>query len=100
METPASNDSVDLPIDRAVRIVGGLSVLAKLVGVSAPTVHEWTTDKRQVPARRCKAIELATSGQVTVQQLRPADWQDYWPELAQAPAIHAPVASNSVAHGA
>lgn len=31
----------------------------------------------------CVAIERATSGHVTRKTLRPADWQDIWPELVQ-----------------
>ncbi len=32
----------------------------------------------------CVAIELATEGKVTRQDLRPDDWQAIWPELAEA----------------
>lgn len=31
----------------------------------------------------CVLIERATGGQVTRKDLRPDDWQDIWPELAQ-----------------
>ena len=31
----------------------------------------------------CVLIERATGGQVTRKDLRPNDWQDIWPELAQ-----------------
>jgi len=36
-----------------------------------------------VPIARCLAIERATSGAVTRRDLRPDDWQDIWPELAE-----------------
>jgi len=65
--------------------VGGLSTLANMVGVSAPTVHEWKTKRRPVPVLRCLSIVRATNGAVTLQELRPNDWQQIWPELAQAP---------------
>jgi len=71
-------------MEKAVRAAGGVSKLARLLGVTAPTVHEWKTSKRPVPAARCSAIVRVTNGAVTLQELRPADWQDYWPELANA----------------
>ncbi|MDO9235982.1 MAG: Cro/CI family transcriptional regulator [Aquabacterium sp.] len=74
--------------------------LANAVGVSPPVVSDWCTGKKAVPLERCVAIERATNGEVTRQDLRPDDWQDIWPELAQAPATIAPVATESVAPAA
>lgn len=58
----------------------------------------------------CVRIELESGGVITRPMLRPDDWQDIWPELAdskpnqpQAPAHQARVAINSeameAAHG-
>lgn len=74
------------PVDRAAHLVGGLSALASIVGVAPPTVHEWKTLKRPVPVQRCLAISQATNGAVTLQELRPHDWQKIWPELG-TPAV-------------
>ena len=80
------------PVDHAAQMVGGLTALARLLGVSVPTVHEWKTNKRPVPISRCFGIENVTNGAVTRQQLRPDDWQNIWPELAQSPTTHQPAA--------
>lgn len=85
------------PIERAASVVGGLSALAELVGVSPPTVHEWKTGKRPVPVLRCVSISIATGGVVTLKELRPDDWQKIWPEPAQAPANHAQEATKPIA---
>lgn len=85
------------PIEKAAQVVGGLTKLANMLGVSPPTVHEWKTLKRKVPAARCKSIVMAANGAVTLQELRPNDWQDYWPELAAAPANTAHAATEKVA---
>jgi len=77
------------PVDKAARMVGGLTTLAKLLGVSAPTVHEWKTNKRPVPVLRCVSISQATKGAVTLQDLRPNDWQKIWPELSIQQQEHA-----------
>ena len=69
-------------IGLAIQTMGGLTALARSIGVSAPTVHEWKTLKRPVPVGRCIAIEHATNGVVTRRDLRPDDWQNIWPELA------------------
>lgn len=70
-----------LPIERAVTAAGGISKLAAALGVTPPTVHEWITHKRAVPASRCQAIVRFTKGAVSLQELRPNDWADYWPNL-------------------
>jgi DNA-binding transcriptional regulator YdaS (Cro superfamily) len=57
------------PIARASAIAGGQAALAKLVGVTPQAVNNW--HRTSVPAERCRAIEAATSGQVTVHELRP-----------------------------
>lgn len=62
-------------IREACRIVGGQAVLARLLMVSPPTVNQWVSGTRQVPAERCPAIEKATDGAVTCEELRPdVDW--------------------------
>lgn len=45
--------------------------MARLFGISAQAVCKW----RSVPAERCPAIERATGGTVTCEELRPdVDW--------------------------
>ena len=73
---------VNTSIQRASTAVGGQASLARIVGVSAPTVNQWATGKRPVPLDRCVAIEKATGGVVTRRELRPDDWRAVWPELA------------------
>lgn len=70
---------------RAIEVVGGASKLATVLGVSLQAVCFWRDGKRQMPVQHCSAIERATGGQVTRQDLRPSDWQDIWPELAAKP---------------
>ncbi|GAA0493556.1 helix-turn-helix domain-containing protein [Pigmentiphaga daeguensis] len=71
-----------LPIRTACDIFGGQSALARRLGVSAVTVNQWLKHERPVPAARCVAIERATNGAVTRQELRPHDWAEIWPELS------------------
>lgn len=85
------------PIERAVLAAGGVSKLAAALGVTPPTVHEWVTAKRQVPAGRCQAIVRLTSGAVKLQELRPDDWAAYWPELAPAHATPNDAAIETIA---
>lgn len=65
-------------------------MLARLLHVSAAAVNQWVSGVRPVPARHCSAIEQATKGAVTRKDLRPKDWADYWPELAQAKDLDKP----------
>lgn len=57
------------PILKACVAVGGVSRLAGLLSVTPPTVSQWVSGRRQVPAERCPAIEKATG--VTCEELRP-----------------------------
>jgi DNA-binding transcriptional regulator YdaS (Cro superfamily) len=72
-------------------------LLAKAVGVQPSYVSDWVTGKKAVPAARCHAIVRLTNGAVTLQELRPDDWADYWPNLAASPANAGECAICSVA---
>lgn len=60
--------------------------------MSVPAAHQWLTGLRRVPPDRCPAIERATGGQVTVDELRPdVRWvrvpDPTWPHPDGRPAI-------------
>ena len=55
------------------------------LGVSAQVVSNWKA-RDMVPIEHCAAIEIATDGAVTRQELRPDDWRSIWPELADKAA--------------
>ena len=44
----------------------------------------WANGKQPIPPKRCVLIERVTAGELTRQKLRPDDWPDHWPELADA----------------
>jgi DNA-binding transcriptional regulator YdaS (Cro superfamily) len=56
--------------------------LAQKVGVSQSMISQISNGSRPCPIPTCVAIEKATNGQVTRQDLRPEDWEQIWPELA------------------
>lgn len=63
------------PIEKARDIVGGTTALAKLLKLEPPTVSEWISGKRPVPAEHCPEIERATGGAVRCEELCPkVDW--------------------------
>jgi len=57
------------PIKPAARTIGGITALAKRLGVSRAAVYEWINGR--VPAERAVEIERVTNGAVTRQVLRP-----------------------------
>ncbi|WP_438391113.1 transcriptional regulator [Caballeronia sp. DA-9] len=67
------------PVERAARIAGGYKALGDLLGVTKGAVHQWLDEKRHVPAVHCPKIETFTG--VSRKDLRPDDWNKYWPEL-------------------
>lgn len=62
---------------------GSQTRLADSIGAFYPDVSNWKKGKTFPPSKYCKAIELATGGEVTVKDLRPHDWIVFWPELAE-----------------
>jgi DNA-binding transcriptional regulator YdaS (Cro superfamily) len=71
-------------LDRAADHCGGVSKLAQALGVGQPVVSNWKARGTLVDAIYCTAIERITDGAVTRRDLRPADWEAIWPELAAA----------------
>lgn len=67
MDAKDLNQSIKL----ACSLMGGLTSLARAIGVTPPTVHQWITGARPIPLRRCMDIERITDGSVTCEQLRP-----------------------------
>jgi DNA-binding transcriptional regulator YdaS (Cro superfamily) len=63
---------------------GSIGELADQIGAHRPDVSRWASGKRVVPEKSAVAIEVATQGAVSRRDLRPNDWQDIWPELAQS----------------
>src|SRR5690606_33751767 len=69
------------PVRMACEADGGVSALARNLGVKPPTVSQCAKSERPVPVERCFAIERATKGLITRRDLRPDDWHEIWPEL-------------------
>src|SRR5262247_240192 len=60
----------DPGLSEALRVVGGVSELARKIGISQPSISNWT----RVPADRVRAVEAATGVNRTI--LRPDLYQD------------------------
>lgn len=62
-------------IKHACFLLGGVSALARKICVSVPTVSQWVSGARPIPAERCIEIDKATGGAVRCEDLRPdVDW--------------------------
>lgn len=62
------------PLQTAVDLVGGQAALARAIGGTVKQAHVWHWLNRggaRVPAEHCAAIERATAGKITRQDLRP-----------------------------
>lgn len=64
------------------KVGGSLSELARDIGVSRATLNQWKK-RGEVPVRYCVQIEQLSNGAISRKDLRPKDWQLYWPELAK-----------------
>lgn len=59
----------ETPIDKAIRLAGGVTALGERMGLSPQVVSNWRA--RGVPAERCPALEHITAGAVRCEDLRP-----------------------------
>jgi DNA-binding transcriptional regulator YdaS (Cro superfamily) len=55
-------------VQNVITSLGGPSKVARMLGIKPPSVTGW---RNRVPPDRCPAIEKATGGAVTCEQLRP-----------------------------
>lgn len=69
-------------IKKAIDLLGGVVATQKALKLETyQTVQQWVRAD-SIPAKYCPSIEDLLSGKVTRKQLRPKDWEVYWPELA------------------
>jgi DNA-binding transcriptional regulator YdaS (Cro superfamily) len=57
-------------LDKAIKVAGGVTALASRLGTYQSKVSNWKS-RKGVPAKWCIAIEQATGGKVTRNDLRP-----------------------------
>ncbi|MNF75804.1 hypothetical protein D3C84_578860 [compost metagenome] len=56
----------------ASRLLGSQAEMARLLRVTAPTVNQWCSGERAVPAKRALQIEALTQGQIKKTDLCPS----------------------------
>jgi DNA-binding transcriptional regulator YdaS (Cro superfamily) len=68
------------------------AAFAREIGVSSAMLYQFEKGLRPIPPKYCPAIEKATGGKVTRQELHPDDWQSIWPELSKRkqPSLQTP----------
>lgn len=90
-----------MDVIKLIEDLGGTSAVADLCGVKAPSVSGWKETGRIPDDKLIRLAPIAESrGVSTRKELFPNDWQDIWPELAQAQAEPAQAAIKTVANGA
>jgi len=57
------------------------TIFAEALGVSQGAVWQWASGKTPPSPEKALAIERATDGKVTRQELRPTDFWRIWPDL-------------------
>lgn len=75
----------------------GLTTTAMMLSVSVQRLANWID--RGVPVDKCAVIEQSTGGKVMRWDLRPNDWREIWPELAEHPNAPAKQATETIAGG-
>lgn len=93
-----------MPNNRTMNVIkliedlGGTSAVADLCGVRAPSVSGWRAAGRIPDDKLIRLAPIAEArGVSTRKELFPDDWQDIWPELAQAQPAPAPAGNGAIA---
>ena len=58
-------------VKKAISLLGNQAKLAKEISLSQSTISKWTHGKRLPTGKNARAIEIATGGRVTREELRP-----------------------------
>lgn len=58
------------------------SSLSRRINVPNVSISNWANGKRPIPIKWMTIIESETKGQVSRKDMRPDDWHEIWPELA------------------
>ena len=59
------------------------AAFARRIGVSSAMLYQFENGIRPIPTKYAAAIETASGGQVTRQEMFPDEWESIWPELAR-----------------
>lgn len=62
---------------------GNATKLAAALGIPLSFLSQMASGDRTVSPERASAMELASDGQITREELRPDDWKLIWPELVK-----------------
>ncbi len=74
-------------LDYVAKAHGRQTDIASQIGVYPQMIWLWANNRRPVPIAHCLAIEKATNGEVTRQDLRPLDYWTIWPDLPAPAAV-------------
>lgn len=74
--------------------LGGPTAVARMTGLSVPTVHGW----KAIPYQHCPTIERATNGKYVCEDMRPDQkWvriaDEHWPNPSGRPLLDLSVVS-------
>ncbi|MCF7545293.1 transcriptional regulator [Pseudomonas petrae] len=73
---------------KASRLLGSQAEMARRLQVTAPTVNQWCSGERAVPAKRAIEIEALTGGAVDRADLCPSfPWAQIQPASSQALSV-------------
>jgi DNA-binding transcriptional regulator YdaS (Cro superfamily) len=59
------------------------AAFARRIGISSAMLYQFENGIRPIPTKYGAAIEVASGGQVTRQEMFPDEWESIWPELVR-----------------
>jgi DNA-binding transcriptional regulator YdaS (Cro superfamily) len=59
------------PLKKAIKLLGGQTLLAKILGISQQTVSTWIWRDKRLPVKYVLIVEKLTDSRVLRQELRP-----------------------------
>jgi len=84
-----------------IQLLGGVTAVARMLGIKPPSVHAWLSDG--IPEGRLRElaaqIEIRSDGRFTRRERWPENFAFYWPELTNTSATRSCSAPVSDAQG-
>jgi DNA-binding transcriptional regulator YdaS (Cro superfamily) len=96
-----NNVAMSMTDKEIIKLLGGVTTVANMLGIKPPSVHEWLAGG--IPEYRLKElageIEKRSGGAFSRRERWPDSYGFYWPELATASETSEQAATPSVAQG-
>lgn len=94
---PNNVEMTDISDAEIIAMLGGVTKVARMLGIKPPSVHEWL--KKGIPEIRLRElaaqVEIESAGRFSRKSRWPEKYRFYWPELGETSEVNAEGAAHA-----